>query len=96
MGVEQHAVNNYNTLNKPVNIDAWQANMADAWQVNMVDQRQLHQQVMHMAAANMPALAEFTRRTGADPRLVLHMIRDHVEGMVGEEEVHLHPVGKGL
>ena len=79
MGVEQqvtkHNVVNQvqnNTLNQQINIDQMQ--------VNMVDQRQVHQQVMHMAAANNERIAEFIRHTGADPQLVFHMIRDEVEG----------------
>jgi len=34
---------------------------------------------MYMAAANDARVAEFIRHTGADPNLVLHMIRDKVE-----------------
>ena len=60
-----------NVLNQPVNVDARQA--------NLVDVRQIHEQVMHMAAANNVRIGEFIRHTGADPNLVLHMLRDEVE-----------------
>ena len=67
-----------NILNQPVNVMHQPMNV-DARQVNLVDAQQVHQQVMHMAAANNVAIGEFIRHTGADPNLVPHMLRDHVE-----------------
>ena len=71
-----------NLLHQPVNVHNNPVNVlnqpVDARQVNLVDARQMHNQVMHMAAANRVQIGEFMRQTGASESAVLHMLRDHV------------------